>query len=87
MISIAVSRGWSHGGLRETKENDHRIFLSTEDWHEQVQITLGPNVGDITIEYKPPRRGRFTLNRIEAHEDSEDGILLWSLEARSPKAD
>ena len=33
-------------------------------------------VGDITTEYKPPRRGRFTLNYIEAHEDLEDGTLL-----------
>ena len=69
------------------KEDVHRIFLSTEDWYEQIQITLGPNLGDITIEYKPPRRGRFTLNRIEAHNDLEDGILLWSIEARSPVAD
>ena len=55
------------------KEDVPRIFRSTEDRHEQVQINVGPNVGDITTECKPPRRG---LNYIEAHEDSEDGTLL-----------
>ena len=68
-------------------EDVHRIFLSTEDWHEQVQINMEPNVGDITTECKPRRRGWFTVNYIEAHEDPEDGALLRSLEARSPKAD
>ena len=61
------------------KEGVHRIFLSTEDRHEHVQINLGPNVGDITIECKPPRRGQFTFNYIEAHEDSEDGALLMRI--------
>ena len=67
------------------KEDVHMIFLSTEDWHEQVQINLGPNVGDITTECKPPRRGRFTLNYIEAHEDPEDGALLMKLRGPEPK--
>ena len=35
-----------------------RIFRSVEDRHEQVQINLGPNVGDITTGHKPARRGR-----------------------------
>ena len=58
------------------KEGVHRILLSIKDKHEQVQINLGPNVGDITTECKPPRRSRFTLNHIEAHEDPEGGALL-----------
>ena len=50
---------WRHGGLQGLLEGtEEEIFLSVEDWHEQVQINLGPNVGDITTEYKPPRRGR-----------------------------
>ena len=60
-------------------------FLSAEDWHEQVQINLGPNVGDITTEYKPPRRGRFTLNYIEARKYPEDGALLTKLIGPEPK--
>ena len=40
-----------------------RFGLSIEDLHEIVQINLGPNVGDITTEYKPPRRGRIMLTR------------------------
>ena len=48
---------------------------------------MGPNVGDITTECKPPRRSRFTHNYTEAHEDLEDGALLMKLEAQSPKAD
>ena len=46
---------------------------------------MGPNVGDITTECKPPRRGRFTFNYIEAHKDSEDGNLLMKLRVPEPK--
>ena len=56
-------------------------------WLQQSQ-TIEKNaypVGYTTTECKPPRRGRFTLNYTEAHEDSEDGALLLSLEAQSPK--
>ena len=42
----------------------------------QLEEEDTPYVGDITTECKQPRRGRFTLNYIEAHEDSEDGALL-----------
>ena len=61
---------WCHGGLLRTWKMTswrftrfmqrcwRRNFLSVEDWHEHVQINLGPNVGDITTEYKPARRGR-----------------------------
>ena len=65
--------------------NGEGIFLSVEDWHEQVQINLGPNVGDITIEYKPPKRGRFMFIRIEAYEDKEYGALLKKLGGPEPK--
>ena len=58
------------------KEDVHMFFVSVEDWHEQVQINLGPNVGDITTDCRPPRRDRLTFNPIEAQEDSEDGALL-----------
>ena len=67
------------------KEDVHGIFLSVEDSHEQVQINLEPNVGDITTECKPPRRGRFTLNYIEARKDPEDGALLMKLSGLEPK--
>ena len=68
------------------------FFLSIDDWCEHVQINLGPNVGDITIEYKPPRRGRIilmTITSIEAHEDMEDGTLWRRLnkKAQIPRAD
>ena len=49
---------------------------SIEDWHEQIQINLGPNVEDIATEYKSARRARFTLDYVEAHEDPKDGALL-----------
>ena len=42
-------------------------------------------VGDITTECKSPRRGRFTFNYIEAHEDPEDGALLMKLRGPEPK--
>ena len=53
-----------------------RDISSIEDWHEQIQINLGPNVEDIATEYKPASRVRFTLDYVEAHEDPEDGALL-----------
>ena len=31
------------------------FFSIVEDWHEPVQINLGPNVGDITIRCKPAK--------------------------------
>lgn len=45
---LQKSRGWRHGGLRKFHKV-RRLFLSVEDWHEPVQINLGPNVGDIII--------------------------------------
>ena len=53
-----------------------RDIWSIEDWHEQIQINLGPNVEDIATEYKSARRVRFTLEYVKAHEDLEDGALL-----------
>ena len=41
-----------------TKVLKEEFFSSVEDWHEPVQINLGPNVGDINTGYKPARRGR-----------------------------
>ena len=46
---------------------------------------MGPNVGDITTEYKPPRRGRVMLIHIEAHEDKEYGALPLKLRGLGPK--
>ena len=58
-----INDRWRHGELSWSQkmtsrrvtnlreDNETRIFLSVEDWYEQVQINLGPNVGDITIEY------------------------------------
>ena len=55
---------------------EEEIFLSIEDCHEPVQINLGPNVGDMTIRYDPPRSGRvipMAVHQYEAHEEIEDG--------------
>ena len=67
---------WQYGGLQESLEDAYGIFLSIEDWHEQVQINLGPNVEDIATECKPPRRGQFTFSYAEAHEDKKMA-LYW----------
>ena len=48
------------------------LFLSVDDWHEQVQINLGPNVGDITTRHKPARRGQIIPMMITLFEDHED---------------
>ena len=44
-----------------------------------------PNVEDIILKGKRPRRGRFTLNYIEARKGSEDGALLMKLRGPEPK--
>ena len=47
---------WRHGRLQGLLEGtEEEIFLSVEDWHEHVQINLGPNVGDITTRCKPAK--------------------------------
>ena len=43
-----------------------------------------PLVGDITTKAKPPKRGRFTLNYIEARKDPKDGALM-KLRGPEPK--
>ena len=52
---------------------EEEIFLSIEDWHEPVQINLGPSVGDITTGRKPARWGRVnpisSSSVSEVHED------------------
>ena len=56
----------------------------------KVQINLGPNVGDITIGYDPPRRGRVILMAV--HKTKPKKTLKMAvheadlLRARSPKA-
>ena len=35
--------------------------LLLKDWHEPVQINLGPNVGDITTGRKPAYLGRINF--------------------------
>ena len=51
----------------------------------------GPPVGDITIRYDPPRRGRvipLAVHNKKAHEDVEDGGSRSKLtEGPRPKAD
>ena len=54
---------------RLCEDVEEEFFLSIEDWHEPVQINLGPNVGDITTGRKPARRGR--INPIVVH-------YIWS---------
>ena len=59
MVVYYEPRRWRHGGLQDLCEGAQGgIFLSVEDWHEQVQINLGPNIGDITTKYKPAMRGQ-----------------------------
>ena len=38
---------------------EDKIFM--KDWHEPVQINLGPNVGDITTGRKPAYLGRVNF--------------------------
>ena len=55
---------------------------------EQVQINLGPNVGDITIGYDPPSRGRvipLEVRNDKAHEDGGSRSKLT--EGPRPKGD
>ena len=35
--------------------------ILVKDWHEQVQINLGPNVGDITTGCEPAYLGRVNF--------------------------
>ena len=44
----------------------------------KFKINLGPNIGDMTVRYDPPRRGRvipMAVHQYEGHEDIEDGGL------------
>ena len=43
--------------LQEDVEDE--VFA--KDWHEPVQINLGPNVGDITTGRKPAYLGQFNF--------------------------
>ena len=64
---------------------EEEIFLSIEDWHEPVQINLGPNVGDITTGRKPATRSGVnpisSSSVSEVHEDRR-----WRfMKAQGPK--
>ena len=75
--STFSSRSSPLGPQRE--ENKIKLFTqeSSQQTKEEQEIFLGfllvitttgmESAGDITSECKPPRRGRFTLNYIEAH--------------------
>ena len=71
-------RAWMYTGYTSQK-------VWTKEWLRKTKGFVGAAVGDVTTECKPPRRGRFTLNYIGAHEDSEDGILLIKLRGLEPK--
>ena len=43
------------------KVQKEEFFSNVEDWHEPVQINLGPNVGDITTGRKPAYLGRVNF--------------------------
>ena len=53
-------RRWYHGGLPIYKKMLKMKFL-LKDWHEPIQINLGPNVGDITTGRKPAYLGRVNF--------------------------
>jgi len=53
-------RRWHHGGLPIYKKM-LKMKLLLKDWHETVQINLGPNVGDITTGRKPAYLGRVNF--------------------------
>ena len=54
----------------------------------KVQINLGPNVGNITTRYDPPRRGRVNPNGglQKKPRDIQGDSLLRLVEGLSPEA-
>ena len=60
-------------------------LASIRNYGKSIKIKSNHSVGDITIECKPPRRGRFTINYIEADQDQEDDVLQMKLRGREPK--
>ena len=58
---------WRHAGLQQLENDDMAVYQLPEDaedkdfcvkdWHEPVQINLGPNVGDITTRCEPAYLG------------------------------
>ena len=46
---------------RLCEDVEEEIFSSIEDWHEPVQINLGPNVGDITTGREPAYLGQVSF--------------------------
>ena len=72
------SGGWRHGGLQDLREGANGgIFLSVEDWHEQVQTNLGPNVGDIITGRKPARSSRINFMKIRRPWRHKNDGALW----------
>ena len=53
-------RRWHHGGSTKYKKM-LKMKIFAKDWHEPVQINLGPNVGDITTRRKPARTSRVNF--------------------------
>ena len=51
---------WHHGSSTNYKKM-LKMKIFAKDWHEQVQINLGPNVGDITTRRKPAYLGRVNF--------------------------
>ena len=62
---------WRHAGLQQPEMmttwrfTNYQKMLKTKifvkDWHEPVQINLGPNVGDITTGREPAYLGRVNF--------------------------
>ena len=61
---FAFSKDDITAGYENFNEDKKMDFcLSIEDWQRtKFKVNLGPNVGDITISYDPPRRGRVSPN-------------------------
>ena len=62
---------WRHAGLQRPEKMTSRRFnnykkmlkmkIFAKDWHEPVQINLGPNVEDITTGRKPAYLGQVNF--------------------------
>ena len=48
-------------GLQNREDTKRKFMQDLEDWYEQVQIILGPNVRDITSRYKLAREIRIMV--------------------------
>ena len=83
MAVYSGHKGWRHDGLQGSHEDSkERFFLSVEDWHEQVQINLGPNVGDITTGHKLARSSRINFLKIRSPWRRKNDGALWRPKAQ-----